>query len=284
MRCRWCPGCLEFERRRLAQRVHTHFSATEEKLWLVLIECPPHSTARVAAAVRRRRTVRWSSGFSRVSRSTVALIAAGAKPRLRACGSLSGCCVSVTAIRRSRGLRAWSNYTAGLLVTRDEWGEQTKRWYWRGLAPAEKESFDVSTRVGLVARNPGCTQGIRAVRDGVGLYPPEAWRPPRLNRRRGALERRTNGPLQISATLKALIQQALSAPLARKSPVIAGARERASSSLAVVPDGAGAPDRNRRANSNYVTGGVMQVLDYSTDAPFSEWAHRMITKARARDG
>ncbi|MGH8327675.1 MAG: hypothetical protein ACRET2_13025 [Steroidobacteraceae bacterium] len=171
-----------------------------------------------------------------------------------------------------------------MLRPRDEWGEQTNRWYWRGLAPAALETFVVSTRRGLVKRNPGFAPGVRAIRRGVGIYPPEAWRPPRLNKRRGPIDKRTSQPVQIAGTLASMIETVTRVPQARdlQLPLTAGARERAS--VAVRLDDAGASDRIGRADLNSSSGRRYASSRQKVSAEIDSWLARMLEKHRPRDG
>lgn len=284
IRCGWCPGCRELDRRRLARRIAAHFEHSKEILWLVIVECPLREQSKCVYRLRRRVTVNWRSGFFRISSGAVALIAAGTKPNLRASGSRYGYYGQCSKIRRSRGLRAWNLVTAGLLRSRDEWGEQRKRFYWRGLAPAERDRFEVTTRGGLSKRHAGHSRGVRAIRGDVGIYPPEAWRPPRLNRRRGPESRRTAAPDRLSPAIADLIQRVLHQPAPRQSPVIAAAAKPRPSALACQVDAARAADRTSGRNPEASSGGRYTSSRQAVRAEIDAWLARMLAKPRGGGG
>jgi hypothetical protein len=98
-----------------------------------------------------------------------------------AAGALGFDC-RVEPVKLKRGKRAWRALTAGLLVTRDVYGEQTKRFYCRGLPAAERERWSVNKHVG--ERGYSRTGSPRAWSgDRVVLVPPELWRLQRADRR-----------------------------------------------------------------------------------------------------
>jgi hypothetical protein len=207
IRCGWCPGCLELDRRRLADRLQARYSTVEGNLWLIVLESPLHSQARDLK--RLRRTV-GSSGFSgmyRLGTNHVAAIAAGSRPAVPATTIRRGLRVTVRAVKRSRGRRAWNEITRGILIARDEWGQWIKRFYHRGLPAREHDRWNVVTSGGIRKRHAATGIGVRGRRDDVSLFPPLAWLPPRLVRRRGPIERRTRGPVHLSGTLANLIER-----------------------------------------------------------------------------
>jgi len=201
IRCGWCPGCLELDRRRLAERLQTHYAKCEVKLWLLILEVGRSISLTTIRKIRRILHGSNRSGLYRLSNHRLALIVAGTKPIASAVASATGADVTLTSVKRTRGLRAWGLLTSGMLVSRDAWGKWTNRFYHRGLPQLERERWAVETRGGLRKRHGGAGQGVRGVRDDVFLFPPLAWLPPRLAHRKGPMESRTRQPERIGTTL-----------------------------------------------------------------------------------
>jgi hypothetical protein len=211
IRCGECPGCLEFERRRLAGRLHAKYqdggagtvarsttaattSATsaapsEVKLYIVRIWAPIELHASIAHALHRRRGLELEPGMWRLGASSFAILSRSASsPRdvLRAMGLK----FRIEPLRLSRGRRAWRSLTAGLIVAREIYGEQRNRFYAKGLPKAEREKWEVR-KIGKYqsydrASSPRAFTGRKVV-----LVPPEVWKLRRSDRRalRGMLLR-----------------------------------------------------------------------------------------------
>lgn len=201
-RCRECPGCLELERRRLAGRLHVKYgsggregsipspSGTPEKtdrrrapasaLFLIRIWAPRERHAAICHRLHRRHGIELEPGMYRLGTGSFAVLGRSrVTPPLRA--ALEGLEYRVEPIHLRRGRRAWRALTAGILVTREAYGEQVKRWYVRGLPPAERESWDV---VKLSAYKPyNRFRSPRAWTSGnLVLVPPEIWAASRVQR------------------------------------------------------------------------------------------------------
>jgi hypothetical protein len=112
----------------------------------------------------------------------------------------------VIEVVRPHRARAWRHVTAGMLISRDEYGEQTKRFYFRGLPPAERERFAISTRGGIRKRHPVAPIGTRAWRDEVAIVAPSAWSPTRPRRRRGPIRSRTRRHDPSTESLGAILE------------------------------------------------------------------------------
>lgn len=82
---------------------------------------------------------------------------------------------SVEPVRLRRGRRAWRALTAGLIVARAAYGEQVKRWYARGLPPAEKLEWSVEKKAMEKPWNRITGSRVRTANN-VILVPPEIWR------------------------------------------------------------------------------------------------------------
>jgi hypothetical protein len=211
IRCGECPGCLEFERRRLASRLHARYapssargadSSTQtgtigvegaaknsRRLFLVRIFAPLELHASIAHALHRRRGVELEPGMWRLGATSFALLARTA-PSLRAVLKRMGLRHRVEPLRLSRGRRAFRNLTAGLLVAREIYGEQRNRWYARGLPKADRLKWEVKKICKYASydrwRSPRANIESRVV-----LVPPDVWRLSRPDRRslRGMLLR-----------------------------------------------------------------------------------------------
>lgn len=203
--CGFCPGCKEFYRRRLADRLVAEFGKETQPIWLVEFNCPLGRQSSLFRSVHRTTTSRGRLGFLRCGTTGVAMIVVGPKPRLRARSFASGYFSSCGRMARPSRRHAWSKATRGLLRSRDEYGAQTNRWYIRGLAPAEKERWSIDTRVGIRGRAAGAGARIRATADGISLFAPESWRLPRLLRRKGPERKRISETLSLSVLLQASI-------------------------------------------------------------------------------
>ena len=203
LRCRECPGCLEFERRRLAGRLHAKYQGgsadgaasktgcgelpagtakgRNSELYLIRIWAPREQHAAICHRLHRIRGAELEPGMYRLGTGSFAVLArAGFAPPLSR--ALAGVGYRVEPIRLRRGRRAWRSLTAGVLVAREAYGEQVKRWYVRGLPPAEREQWDV---VKLSAYKPyNRFRSPRAWKDGnLVLVPPEIWAASRIDRK-----------------------------------------------------------------------------------------------------
>jgi hypothetical protein len=304
IRCGWCPGCLELDRRRLADRLQARYSTVEGKLWLVVLESPLHSQARDLKRLRRTVGTSGFSGMYRLGTNHVAAIAAGSRPVVPATTIKRGLRVTVRAVKRSRGRRAWNEITRGILIARDEWGEWLKRFYHRGLPAREHDRWNVVTSGGIRKRHAATGIGVRGWRDGVSLFPPLAWLPPRLVRRRGPIERRTRGPVHLSGTLASLLERlGPTGSSSANSPLMAAGGARPSGTGSVIPGRTGGrglrgtglvhPDLNVSATTavrrtlvrpdlhSYEGAGYIR-SEQSGSAFADQWAARMKAKSEAR--
>lgn len=209
--CRECPGCLEFERSRLAERLHAKYGrgsvssvvpdglttstnasdarTPAQKLFVVRIYAPIELHAQLAHRLHRRRGLQLEPGMWRLGASSFALLARVSTP-LRAALERLGVKYRIEPLRLRRGRRAWRPLTAGLLVAREVYGEDRNRFYARGLPPADRQKWEVQKVAKYAAydraRSPRAWKSGRLV-----LVPPDVWRLSRTDRRslRGQLMR-----------------------------------------------------------------------------------------------
>lgn len=209
VRCGECPGCLEFERRRLADRLSQKYSGGNAQgaarstisstvtassatmsvtpLFIIRIYAPLKEHARICHSLHRRRIFQLEPGMYRLGTQSFALLAR-APATLRRVLKRLGLESRVEPVRLQRRRRAWRTLTAGLTVARSAYGEQVKRWYARGLPPAERQKWEVDKHAMQKPWNRGSGARARSGRR-IILVPPELWRLRRSDRRhlRGVL-------------------------------------------------------------------------------------------------
>lgn len=211
IRCGECAGCLEFERRRLAGRLHAKYGVRGEELgrqsgsaeaprsllrscpgiqlFVVRIWAPIELHASIAHALHRRRGLQLEPGMWRLGASSFAILSRSKNPPQDVLRRM-GLRFRIEPLRLRRGRRAWRALTAGLIVAREIYGEQRNRWYAKGLPPADREKWEVR-KIGKYQSydrsvSPRAWEGRRVV-----LVPPEVWQLSRTDRRslRGQLLR-----------------------------------------------------------------------------------------------
>jgi len=189
IRCGECPGCLEFDRRRLAERLKERYHKYVIPLFVVRIWAPIELHASISNKLHRRRGLELEPGMWRLGATSFALLSRETETLrlvLKACNVRH----RIEPLRLSRGRRAFRVLTAGLLVAREIYGEQLNRWYARGLPPADRQKWEVK-KIGAYqsysrSRSPRAWTGRKLV-----LVPPEVWQLRRADRRslRGLLTR-----------------------------------------------------------------------------------------------
>lgn len=181
VRCGECRECREFERRRLAGRLCERYPDKEAKLWVVRIWVDQRHHQRFARSIHRRPGLELEPGFWRMGPSSLAVIAREKRP-LRTLLMRLGLRSTIARVRLGRGRRAWRDLTAGLLVSREVYGEEVKRWYSRGLPAAERKDWTVvKAKFGKgydSASSPRAWKG-----DNLILVPPDAWAMYRIRKR-----------------------------------------------------------------------------------------------------
>jgi len=181
IRCGECPGCLEFDRRRLADRLVARYRDEPCELFIVELQVPPDSQSRVSHALHRRAGLGFEKGFFRIGLTKIAFISR-MKISALALKTFSGTLACVRRVGRKSRRRSWRRLTAGLLVSRDAYGEQVKRWYARGLPPAEREEWEVERHAMQKPWRRGTGARARTGSELV-LVPPEVWQVSRTLRR-----------------------------------------------------------------------------------------------------
>src|SRR5580658_720992 len=80
IRCRRCPGCMELDRRELADRLVLTFNKEVGDIWVGVVEVGREESGSLFIHARRI----WSSlklwGWCRIGASRIAIVAVGQKP------------------------------------------------------------------------------------------------------------------------------------------------------------------------------------------------------------
>lgn len=267
IRCRECPGCLEFERRRLGDRLQAKYSVpaaphqqdrvnpveqsrsttgagtsfvrrrveaaaagrvrrrstATTPLFLVRIYAPLERHADICHALHRRPGLQLEPGLYRLGTTSFAVLARSRSAIPLALRRL-GLEHRIESIRLSRGRRAWRAITSGVAVARVAYGEQVKRWYARGLPPAERQKWEI-------LKMPQGSHYQRASsprawnRGNLVLVPPELWSMRRCDRRALRSAMATACSPEAAAFVTSLISGVAQARSMR-SPVIASSKPR----------------------------------------------------------
>jgi hypothetical protein len=203
VRCGACPGCLEFDRRRLSDRLLAKYTTSlkpgrtlqpdpqnptngrnagiSSPLYLVRIYTPLERHASLSRSLHRRRGLELEAGYFRLGATSFAVLTRNRGP-LAAVLRAVRLEHRIEPIHLTRGRRAFASLTAGVLVARDVYGEQANRWYVRGLPMLAREPWRVERRA---MQKPWRRAGGARARNGSSLVlvPPELWRLPRGARR-----------------------------------------------------------------------------------------------------
>lgn len=196
IRCGECQGCLEFDRRRLADRLHRKYTKPKSgpnaqgqmsrkaeeligrsagpHLFVVRIWTKLLDQSALSHRLHRRRGIELEPGFFRLGDQSFALLSRG-QTRINQVLKSLRLKYRIERVRLSRRRRAWRVVTAGVNIAREVYGEQVKRWYVRGLPPAEKKSWEVERHA---MQKPWTrASGARArTANKLILVPPSVWR------------------------------------------------------------------------------------------------------------
>lgn len=242
VRCGECPGCLEFERRRLADRLHARYGpgsaqaaaaqTTEtaksavaagtsgRQLYIVRIWAPLERHTEISHKLHRRVRLELEPGTYRLGASSFAVLSRE-KTGLTLVLRRAGVEFRIEPVRFRRRRRAWRALTAGLMVARAVYGEQVKRWYARGLPPAAREKWNVLKLKEYKAHDRAT--GPRAWTSGkLVLVPPEVWTLRRNDRRSlRALLNRAPDPESVHKVM-AVVSQVVAARDLQSSVLASG--------------------------------------------------------------
>jgi hypothetical protein len=202
IRCGECPGCLEFERRRLADRLSAKYkvasssrigdrtgrnrprgaarSGGSHDLFAVRVHAPLERHQELGARLHRRRHLELEPGLFRLGRGSFGILSRE-RDEIHQVLNRMKLQHRIEPVRFNRGRRAWRMLTSGLAVSRDAYGEQVKRWYARGLPAAEREKWEVVKVPSYKSydrwRSPRAWKAGNLV-----LVPPSVWRMRRVDR------------------------------------------------------------------------------------------------------
>jgi len=242
IRCGECPGCLEFERRRLADRLQAKYASagvpsvegttlspaknavgaagSSRPLYVVRIWAPLSRHTEINHKLHRRAGLELEPGMYRLGASGFALLSRE-KGRIAAVLRAARTDFRIEPVRFRRRRRAWRALTAGLMVARAVYGEQVKRWYARGLPPAAREKWNVLKLKEYKAHDRAT--GPRAWTSGkLVLVPPEVWTLRRNDRRSlRALLNRAPDPESVHKVM-AVVSQVVAARDLQSSVLASG--------------------------------------------------------------
>jgi len=242
IRCGECPGCLEFERRRLADRLSAKYpsaggvrvatagTATAKspagtvepraQLYIVRIWAPLSRHTEISHKLHRRVGLDLEPGMYRLGASSFAVLSRE-RARLPLVLRAAGVQFRIEPVRFRRRRRAWRVLTAGLMVAREVYGEQVKRWYARGLPAANRERWNVLKLKEYKAHDRAT--GPRAwTRGKLVLVPPEVWTLRRNDRRSlRALLNRAPDPESVHKVM-AVVSQVVAARDLQSSVLASG--------------------------------------------------------------
>jgi hypothetical protein len=171
--CYKCPGCREFERRRLEKRLQQRYQDYQGELFAFTIKAPLKEQARLSSNLHRRPSLQLEPGFFRYGPDHFLLLARSREP-LAAILEKCDRPYTVQKLRKPGRRRQWAPVSAGLLIARGKYGQDTNRWYARGLPAVEKHNWTIER-----ANNHERFDWRSAPRawraNGTSLRPPEAW-------------------------------------------------------------------------------------------------------------
>lgn len=280
--CRKCEGCRRYQMLVLRRRLVEGFKSCREKLWTLQVDCSPSVRQWVIRTLRRTMMRTEWLGYCISKDGFVALIAKATQPRLSAWITGPTRLYRAKPVKARARLSGWRKLTVGLLIPREVYGEQVNRFYFRGLAPYQREPLEVQTKGGIRKRHPDARAGVRAWRNGLSLYPSQRCLV------REFLSRLRNSCARASATLtinrpRALARvsesgSALKLVLQRALPM----RQRSLGKPVRHKDApTGATDAPERTPLSFKGG-----RDASSDIPLprdlAEWVLKMTHKARTR--
>jgi hypothetical protein len=281
--CRQCEGCRRYQMLTLRRRLVERYASCREKLWSLQVECSHLQRRTLVRQLRRTMTLGAWLGYCLWDGGFVALIAGArpTRPRAWTTGTIGSWHARV--VKGHARLRAWRNLTIGLLVSRDHYGEQVNRFYFRGLPHLPRETMQIEVKGGIRKRHPDSRDGVRAWRDGLTLYPSA------VGYFREFLSRLRSASARASATLtinrpRALARvsesdRPLKLVLQRSLPM----RLRTLGKPVLHIDGAAAPSTALRRPPISSIGG----RDASSDRPLprdlAEWVLKMQARHRARE-
>lgn len=264
--CNDCPGCRELARRRLGLRLAARYAGARGKLFLLRIAGDGPTAARAARRLFRTGDGEIEPGFYRFGPDAVVILCRFADPlaaRLRKWRIK----FRVEPIKFRRGARAWRPITAGLLVPRESYGAQVKRYYSRGLPPAEKKTWEV-VKLNEYRKFRRAT-GWRARKAGnLFLVPPEVWSLNRIDRRSIRKALASARTPEIAATiapqilaLVAKVAKPLTVSAVPTSPELVERNRRLAIHVAAMERPARSAFPNPNLTPPFLKGGVTKVLD-----------------------
>jgi hypothetical protein len=225
VRCGECPGCYEFERRRLADRLTAKYIPGSASgagagtrrgrktvaaadgpipcLYVIRIYAPEELHAVYSRRLHRRPSLQLERGFARLGTTSFAILARSRFAPLTALRRM-GLKHRIETVKFSRGRRAWRPITAGLVVTRERYGPDLNRFYFRGLPAAEREKWEVIKVSKYQSYDRWRSPRAWSDRNLV-LVPPQVWAMRRVDRRNYRKLMSTAATPELAGALAALV-------------------------------------------------------------------------------
>ena len=283
LRCHACDGCLEFDRRRLVERLRKFAEPLEGGVCLHVLRFTEPRTNSDLRSVRRRMHVKPWPGFLGISPQAAVLVTPK-RPSRADLSMLSshGLCASFKLSTTSSKL-IWRKPTAGMLLPRQTWGRHTKRYYFKGLPAAERERWGILTRGGIRSRHRQFGRGVRAVAGDVALMPPAIWRSGRPERAKKQTDKLRDVPRKRPRSDMEALGQVLAGMGVAPLPLTARGASRAPA-LTLKFDAAAKPHPPllKRIDHSFDRG-VTKDVNPTKPESYLEWGERMAAKARERD-
>lgn len=282
LRCGDCPGCREFERRRLCRRLRDLYKDRQGPLWVLVVAAPLVRQAAMLQRIRRWRGMAECSGFYRLGKTHFATIIVGdPKPigDLLVAHQVQHNFSPLPKVVRPRSFR---DLAAGVLMPREDYGEQKNRFYHRGLPPAERDTWRIETRAGIRKRHPAAPVGTLAWRAGVSVVRPLEYSVLRLVSREPV--RFASSPVvhRIGDLVQSALDRAIAPSVLRSGRVLSLTVPARSAGLV---SGTG-ESASRTAQSGSPPEGRLRkfsaIAEAKDDLDIAEWGRRMAEKARAR--
>lgn len=282
LRCADCPGCREFERRRLCQRLRDLYKDRTEPLWILVVAAPLAKQAGLLVRIRRWRGVASLVGFYRLGKTHCATIVLGDPKPVGDALVAHHIQHNFSPLPSRLRNRSFRDLAAGILMPREDYGEQRNRFYHRGLPKAERDTWRIETRAGIRTRHPGAPVGTLAWRDGVSVVRPLEYSVLRLVSREPV--RFASSPVvhRISDLMQSALDRAIAPSIVRSARVLSLTVP----ALRAGPISGTGESASRTAQSGSPPEGRLRkfsaIAEARDDLDIAEWGRRMAEKARAR--
>ena len=139
--CRECGGCLQFYRRRHAERLHARYKDDPRRFSLVKFKVPTERQLSFVRMARRLKDASVEPPFFRYGPDWAGLLTT-TPAVLREALTARGVEVRTIPVTKQKYRSAWDFVTSGMLISRVQYGENVKRLYGRGLPAADTQHWE----------------------------------------------------------------------------------------------------------------------------------------------